>query len=289
MRAAALKDFEQVKMLYADRGFTLSEAHQEIRHKRREARGEKQADESSGRRRHGNRINTRSRPSSVHAWCASRNSALTTSGITMFTESGRMFPTRYQNSLHILKFGDHTAVHQPTPTPTPKGFSMRVLSLGRPVRTTALAFAFVFSLVGSAYADFTVDLPKGNACPSFDLRVQSIGEGTAKDFLDKEGNLVKSITAGRGAQLTFTNLATSVSLTLKSNGSVSKVTRNADGTSTWVITGHNVLILFPTDVPPGPTTTLYVGRVVFTVDNSTGVFTLLGTSGKSVDICAMLA
>jgi hypothetical protein len=29
MRAAALKDFEQVKMLYADRGFTLSEAHQD--------------------------------------------------------------------------------------------------------------------------------------------------------------------------------------------------------------------------------------------------------------------
>ena len=38
MRAAALKDFEQVKMLYADRGFTLSEAHHEIRHKQREAR-----------------------------------------------------------------------------------------------------------------------------------------------------------------------------------------------------------------------------------------------------------
>jgi hypothetical protein len=166
---------------------------------------------------------------------------------------------------------------------------MRVLSVGRPVRATAFAFAFVFSLVGSAYADFTVDLPKGNACPSFDLRVQSIGEGTAKDFYDKDGNLVKSITAGRGAQLTLTNLATSVSLNLKANGSVSKVTRNADGTSTWVITGHNVLILFPTDVPPGPTTTLYVGRVVFTVDNSTQVFTLLGTSGKSVDICAMLA
>jgi hypothetical protein len=32
------EEFEQVKMLFADRGFTLSEAHHEIRHKQREAR-----------------------------------------------------------------------------------------------------------------------------------------------------------------------------------------------------------------------------------------------------------
>jgi len=41
------------------------------------------------------------------------------------------------------------------------------------------------------------------------------------------------------------------------------------------------------DVPAGPSTTLYVGRVVFTVDTS-GVFTLQSVSGKSTDICAAL-
>ena len=45
-------------------------------------------------------------------------------------------------------------------------------------------------------------------------------------------------------------------------------------------TGHNVLILFPTDVPAGPSTTLYVGRVVVTVD-SDGVFAVTDTNGTS--------
>ena len=48
----------------------------------------------------------------------------------------------------------------------------------------------------------------------------------------------------------------------------------ADGTSTYTTMGHLVLIMFPSDVPAGPSTTLYVGHVVFDVDNATGVFTL---------------
>jgi hypothetical protein len=63
---------------------------------------------------------------------------------------------------------------------------------------------------------------------------------------------------------------------------------NADGSRTVTLTGHNLLILFPTDVPPGPSTTLYVGRVVFTVDAG-GVFTLESTSGRATDICAALS
>jgi hypothetical protein len=53
--------------------------------------------------------------------------------------------------------------------------------------------------------------------------------------------------------------------------------------------GHPVLIMFPTDVPAGPSTTLYVGRVVFDVDNATGVFTLKETHGKATDLCAALS
>ena len=53
-------------------------------------------------------------------------------------------------------------------------------------------------------------------------------------------------------------------------------------------TGHNVVIFFPTDIPAGPSTTLYVGRVVYTVD-AAGVFTLLSTSGRTTDLCVLLA
>jgi hypothetical protein len=54
---------------------------------------------------------------------------------------------------------------------------------------------------------------------------------------------------------------------LPSDGSVTRTTINTDGTATVENTGHNVLILFPTDVPAGPLTTLYVGRLVYTADS----------------------
>jgi hypothetical protein len=66
------------------------------------------------------------------------------------------------------------------------------------------------------------------------------------------------------------------------------VRANSDGTATVTTTGHSILILFPTDEPPGPSTQLIVGRVVFTVDEN-DVFTLESTSGDITDICATLA
>ena len=60
-------------------------------------------------------------------------------------------------------------------------------------------------------------------------------------------------------------------------------------TTTFTATGHFVLILFPTDVPAGPSTTYYVGRVVVTIDNLTGVFTLQETRGTATDLCAALS
>ena len=63
---------------------------------------------------------------------------------------------------------------------------------------------------------------------------------------------------------------------------------NAGGSQTVTLTGNNVLIMFPSDVPAGPSTTLYVGRVVYTVDAG-GVFTLVSTSGRATDLCAALS
>ena len=49
------------------------------------------------------------------------------------------------------------------------------------------------------------------------------------------------------------------------------------------------MFLFPTDIPAGPSTTLYVGRVVFDVNPATGVFTLKETRGRATDLCAALS
>jgi hypothetical protein len=109
-----------------------------------------------------------------------------------------------------------------------------------------------------------------------------------RQFTDRNGNVVRLLSAGKGFTLTFTNVDTGESLMLQSNGSVERTTVNSDGTSTVVSTGHNVLILFPTDIPAGPSTTLYVGQIVYTVDTS-GVFRLQSTSGTTTDLCARLA
>ena len=159
-----------------------------------------------------------------------------------------------------------------------------------------LAAGAMLALLGSAVPsaaladpDFVLDLPAGLACANFDLRI----EGTLnpnrvnRKFYDKSGNLVRVISAGKGNQLTLVNLSSLARLTLKANGAVVKTLVHADGSQTQTATGHNLIIFFPTDNPPGPSTTLYVGRVVWTVD-AIGVWTLVSTAGESTDICAEL-
>jgi len=66
-------------------------------------------------------------------------------------------------------------------------------------------------------------------------------------------------------------------------------TTHSDGTQTVSSTGHNGLILFPSDIPAGPTTTHYTGRIVYNVNLQTGVFTLVSTAGQERDICSELS
>ena len=85
----------------------------------------------------------------------------------------------------------------------------------------------------------------------------------------------------------FTNLDSGSQYSTKSNGAVAHTTFNPDGSSTGKLTGHTVLILFPADNPPGPSTTLIAGRLIYTVDTN-GIWTLEEMSGKTTDICAAL-
>jgi hypothetical protein len=140
-------------------------------------------------------------------------------------------------------------------------------------------------------------LPAGLACADFNLGLTGTGGNLhTKDFYDQNGNLVRTITAGKGVLLTYTNFGPDPdhpvegkSVSIRTDGSVTQIAYQPDGTQIWTATGHNGLILFPTDNPAGPTTTQYIGRIVFTVDPDTGVFTLIGTSGSQRDICAELA
>lgn len=145
-----------------------------------------------------------------------------------------------------------------------------------------------------------IDFPPGTIVPtglgcSFPLLIEATGSNAnIKIFKDKYGQVVRTITAGRGYTLTYTRLDAEgnrlKSLRLRPTGSVQKETTAPDGTKTLTATGTNGLILFPNDLPvgAGPSAVQYEGRIVYTIAPD-GTFTLLSTSGTSTDICAAVA
>ena len=161
----------------------------------------------------------------------------------------------------------------------------------RTIKSTIVTFILGFALgfVNQVHADgFT--LPAGLACADFDLTIEITPSDhyVIKEWTDEYGNPVRQITAGRGDDLEFINETTGATFSLMGNGSVSHTTVNPDGSKTVSTEGHNVLILFPSDFPPGPSTKQYVGRVVYTIDPYE-VWTLQKISGKTTDICAALS
>ena len=155
---------------------------------------------------------------------------------------------------------------------------------------TVLAGSMLAGAVpATAQEDYDFTLDAGLAC-DFALGFKATGGNlVTRDFEDAEGNVVRSITAGKGTVNTYTNLETGESISINTAGSVNRTTVNKDGTYTVTATGHNGLILFPTDEPAGPSTVQYTGRIVYTIDPDTGVFTLVSTSGRSIDVCDALS
>jgi hypothetical protein len=167
-----------------------------------------------------------------------------------------------------------------------------IRSTGPRFACAAVATAAVLALAGPAAASdpFVLDLPAGLACADFDLRIEGFGDANRvyREFTDKDGNVVRTLSTGTGDTLEYKNLATGTTYQSTSNGSVNHTVVNADGSTTSVLSGHNLVILFPTDFPPGPSTTLHTGQVVLEVD-AAGTFTILKATGRALDICATLS
>lgn len=145
------------------------------------------------------------------------------------------------------------------------------------------------SLAIAEEPSFSLELPAGFACSSFDLLLEGWGGNrNLKEFTDENGNVVRSLETGTGSALKFTNLVTGKTISTKSNGAVSQKRYNLDGSYTDTATGHNVLILFPGDIPAGPSTTLIKGRLVYTVDTDQ-IFIVQSINGNTTDLCAALS
>ena len=101
--------------------------------------------------------------------------------------------------------------------------------------------------------------------------------------------VVRTLSAGLGSELRMTNMSTGATVWLRAKGVSSTTLPRGDGTSTLVLTGHQVVFMYPTDHPAGPSTTLYAGRVTYHVIDATAEYTLLTAAGKQTDICAALS
>jgi hypothetical protein len=160
---------------------------------------------------------------------------------------------------------------------------------GRAYAVAALLAGVALLAAGRAHAapDSTITFDAGTVC-SFPLQVDITGGPQVnKTFEDPDGS-VRVLSAGKGSDLVFTNLATGATYALKGNGAVSWLRIDQSGSARLTLTGHNVVFYFPTDVPAGPSTTLVVGREDIAVDLATSQFTRLARSGKTTDICAAL-
>ena len=136
--------------------------------------------------------------------------------------------------------------------------------------TVSLA-ALAFGLTDAAVAAPTTTEPwvqsfaAGEAC-SFELQVSGTnGRLRQLEFVDDTGHVLRVLSVTTGISYTYTNLATSQTVTTRAGGSAISSEMNPDGTWTYTATGHNGLILFPSDIPAGPTTTVYEGRIIFRV------------------------
>lgn len=160
-------------------------------------------------------------------------------------------------------------------------------------RATAAAVAVMSVWAGAAISKPVIEerppatfvLPAGVGC-SFELRIDILPGGKMRTFVDAQGQPVRIITSG--SDILFTNTATQAAFLQEGRGSVTKNTPLANGVIRVESTGGNSIILFPTDTPPGPSATLYLGRVVYLLAPG-DVFTLLEARGASYDICAELS
>ena len=124
------------------------------------------------------------------------------------------------------------------------------------IKYTINAFILTFALgfANQVAADsITIALPAGYACPDFDLTIEIFPNDhrVMKEWTDQNGYPVRMLEAGIGADLDFINEYTGATFSIKANGSVSHTTIHPDDSLSVSVEGHNVLILFPTDLPAG--------------------------------------
>jgi hypothetical protein len=165
-----------------------------------------------------------------------------------------------------------------------KTINTRILAL-----TLVSASLSLGSLQASAQAtpDFTVPFEAGVAC-SFPLTIEGTNaKGISTEYTDKDGNLNVWLT-GKGYAFRYTNTTTGKSTTTKSQPAAQHTITYPDGSQRITTYGASLIVMFPTDIPAGPTTKYYNGVTDMTI-TAQGVGTLIDEDAYGIDICHVLS
>ena len=136
-----------------------------------------------------------------------------------------------------------------------------------------------------------VTIPAGVVC-DFDLTVgEVVNNGTFTTFFDKQG--VPRWTHGSGKLVwRYTNEVTHRSIDVNISGP-GKTVEGDDGVVHIDGTGPWGLLFFPGDDPgplgPAPGAFIVTGHMQLEFDTNTGVFTLVGYTGKAQNVCTLLS
>jgi hypothetical protein len=130
------------------------------------------------------------------------------------------------------------------------------------------------------------EFPAGMVC-SFGVAGEPLADNEVTKTFPQfaNGDVVQTITGHLTLRLTNAESGKSIVLNVSGPGSI---TTHPDGSVTTVSRGQMLGFLFPTDVPAGPASYLYTGRVVanFTPD---GQETVISHTGTRQDMCDVLS
>lgn len=155
--------------------------------------------------------------------------------------------------------------------------------------TAILAASFVAPPANAApeWEDFGPPDGAGIACEDFPLQIQIRGVGKEPRELPYTDGTLRWQVAGKDVDYRFVNTLTGATYTLTRAASRLSVT-GEEGASVFTITGTGWVVLFPTDIPEGPSTTVFSGKLVVK-EGPAGVFTVTQWTGKKVDVCAAIS
>jgi hypothetical protein len=148
------------------------------------------------------------------------------------------------------------------------------------VRRAATSIAVMSIAVGAAAAPAHAQDLVFPSCPGFDVGL-TIESGA--------GNPIqvgpRAVLAAGTFRVTLENVRTGTTYSARTAGA-GRARPGPNGSTIFTNTGPNLLFLFATD-PGGPSTTLYLGRLVLN-QSADEVTTINSSTGGTVDVCAAL-